>query len=285
MQKAVLSLLFATMFISTLHAQEMEPCFPEELLPDHITQLTDFGQRSEWSHDGERVFFVDKAGGEVFMVNVNTKETTQITDENSRPKGHGYYRVFELWNGDLLLGHGPERHLLYFQILDENLEFPAHDGRKLNGQALSFSVANRGADHMYGEVYPYEYPYITIPEEEQRDPSGLEGKAELVLEEENRNALLDSGVVCKFSTGFITEERLEELLDADMDDLLEVGAQIVELERRFNNERGFDREDDSLPYEDQLPGFEEALDEYYELRGWNQDGTVPGTGDAAPADD
>ncbi|MDZ7718219.1 MAG: hypothetical protein U5K72_05295 [Balneolaceae bacterium] len=125
MKKTILSVLFATMFISTIHAQEMQECFPEDLLPDHITQLTDFGQRSEWSHDGERVFFVDKAGGEVFMVNVNTKETTQITDENSRPEGHGYYRVFELWNGDLLLGHGPERHVLYFQILDESLEFPA----------------------------------------------------------------------------------------------------------------------------------------------------------------
>lgn len=126
MKKAILSLLFAVIFISSLHAQEMQECFPEELLPDHITQLTDFGQRSEWSHDGERVFFVDKAGGEVFMVNVNTKETIQITDENTRPEGHGYYRVFELWNGDLLLGHGPERHVLYFQILDESLEFPAH---------------------------------------------------------------------------------------------------------------------------------------------------------------
>ncbi len=168
----------------------------------------------------------------------------------------------------------------------KNLEFPAHDGRKLNGQALSFAVSNRGADHMYGEVYPWEYPYVTVPEEEQLDPEGFEDKPELVVEEENHNALLDSGVVCKFSTGFITDERLEELLDADMDELLAIGAEIVEHERRFNNERGFDRTDDTLPYEDELPGFEDALDEYYELRGWNQDGTVPGAGNsAAPADD
>ncbi|NBC04192.1 MAG: hypothetical protein GVY20_10865, partial [Bacteroidetes bacterium] len=50
MKKAILSVLFAMIFISTLPAQEMQECFPEELLPDHITQLTDFGQRSEWSH-------------------------------------------------------------------------------------------------------------------------------------------------------------------------------------------------------------------------------------------
>ena len=47
------------------------------------------------------------------------------------------------------------------------------------------------------------------------------------------------------------------------------------MERHFNNERGMDREDDRLPYE--IPGFESGLDEYYELRGWNDDGTVPET--------
>jgi aldehyde:ferredoxin oxidoreductase len=60
----------------------------------------------------------------------------------------------------------------------------------------------------------------------------------------------------------------------------------VELERHFNNQRGFDRSDDALPYD--LPDFERALDEYYEARGWNADGTVPESrisgGEAAGAD-
>jgi aldehyde:ferredoxin oxidoreductase len=61
---------------------------------------------------------------------------------------------------------------------------------------------------------------------------------------------------------------------------------VVELERHFNNQRGMDRDDDRLPYE--LEGFDEALDRYYEERGWAQDGTVsatPGSGAATPADD
>jgi len=61
----------------------------------------------------------------------------------------------------------------------------------------------------------------------------------------------------------------------------------VTLERHFNNERGFDRADDRLPYDDQVPDFENALEEYYELRGWNDDGTVPadrvGAADGSPA--
>lgn len=71
----------------------------------------------------------------------------------------------------------------------------------------------------------------------------------------------------------VPPERRAELLDAEYDDLLEVGSQIVTLERHFNNQRGFDRSDDTLPYD--LPRFESALDQYYEQRGWNVDGIVP----------
>jgi aldehyde:ferredoxin oxidoreductase len=87
----------------------------------------------------------------------------------------------------------------------------------------------------------------------------------------------------------MSEERYETLLDADWEDLLAVGGRIVELERHFNNARGMDRADDeALPYE--LEGLAEELSNYYELRGWNDDGTVPdarvgGGSDAAPADD
>ncbi|WP_290817865.1 aldehyde ferredoxin oxidoreductase C-terminal domain-containing protein [Halovivax sp.] len=168
----------------------------------------------------------------------------------------------------------------------KGLEFAAHDGRTLNGQGLAFATSNRGADHMYAEFYPYEYPLVGG--DDAMDKEGLDGKPPKIAENENINAIKDSAVFCKFSRDFLTDERIEELLDADYEDLLEIGGRVVAMERHFNNQRGFDRGDDVLPYE--LPDFEEALSEYYEVRGWNEDGTVPaevvedGT-DAAPADD
>ena len=42
----------------------------------------------------------------------------------------------------------------------KGMPFSGHDGRTLNGQGLGFATANRGADHMYGEFYPYEYPLV-----------------------------------------------------------------------------------------------------------------------------
>jgi len=153
----------------------------------------------------------------------------------------------------------------------KGLDFAAHDGRTLNGQGLSYATATRGADHMFTTMYAWEYPLVDG--EDAYDPTGLEGKPEMVIEQENARALEDCGIICRFSRSFMTPERLEGLFSTDYESLLEVGSKVVNLERHFNNRRGVDREDDTLPYS--LPDFEAALDEYYERRGWTENGTVP----------
>jgi aldehyde:ferredoxin oxidoreductase len=168
----------------------------------------------------------------------------------------------------------------------KGMSFSAHDGRTLNGQGLGFATANRGADHMYATFYAWEYPLVD--KDEAFDPSGLPPeKVEVLVRQENVRALEDCGVICRFSRGEMSPERFEMLLaeeGEDFEDLLEVGAGVIELERHFNNQRGFDRADDDLPYD--LPDFDAALDVYYDLRGWD-DGVVPeAPADAsAPADD
>ncbi|WP_336362168.1 aldehyde ferredoxin oxidoreductase family protein [Halalkalicoccus salilacus] len=165
----------------------------------------------------------------------------------------------------------------------KNLDFAAHEGRTLHGQGLAYAVANRGGDHMYSTFYAWEYPLVD--KEDAFPQGGFEEKPPAVAKQENARALEDCGVICRFSRGMMNPERYEALFGADYETLLEVGARVVELERHFNNERGFDREDDELPYE--LPGIEEAISEYYEVRGWNDDGTVPdeAVGEHAIADD
>ena len=161
----------------------------------------------------------------------------------------------------------------------KGVEFAAHDGRVLHGQGLSYAVANRGADHMYGGMLGPEY-------NGEIDPEGTLGKSELLVKKENRNAVRDSAIICAFSGDYITDERLATLLGTEYEDLLAVGARTVERERHFNNQRGKDRKDDRLPYE--IPDLEAAIEEYYEERGWNSDGTVPDDaidGSAVPAVD
>ena len=165
----------------------------------------------------------------------------------------------------------------------KSLDFAAHEGRTLHGQGLAYAVANRGGDHMYSTFYAWEYPLVD--KEDAFPQDGFEEKPPAVAKQENARALEDCGVICRFSRGMMNPERYEALFGADYEALLEVGARVVELERHFNNRRGFDREDDELPYE--LPGIEEAISEYYEVRGWNDDGTVPdeAVGEHAIADD
>ena len=104
-----------------LYAQE---CFPEKKLPSHITPLTGFGERPEWSNDGKKVYFIDKAGGDLWSVDIRTKKMSRITNPEDRPAGHGFYRIACLANGDLLLCCGAERHRLYFQVLDKSFTKP-----------------------------------------------------------------------------------------------------------------------------------------------------------------
>jgi aldehyde:ferredoxin oxidoreductase len=158
----------------------------------------------------------------------------------------------------------------------KGMDFAAHEGRVLHGQGLSYAVSNRGADHMYATFYSVEYPLV--PEEDALDPEGTLGKAGRLVERENLMALNDAGVVCKFSRDYMSPDRYEALFGADFEDLLAVGGRIVTLERHFNNQRGLDRDDDTLPYD--LPNLEEAIDEYYDARGW-EDGVVPDS--AVPA--
>lgn len=151
----------------------------------------------------------------------------------------------------------------------KGMEFAAHDGRVIQGQGFSYAVANRGGDHMYSTMLRLEYNG-DIPAE------GLDGKPEIVRRREDHMAVRDSAVVCAFAgtSDYVTGETLELLLGWDYEkELLKMGSQVVNLERHFNNKRGFDRNDDQLPYE--LPDFDAALDEYYSIRGWTDDGTVP----------
>jgi aldehyde:ferredoxin oxidoreductase len=166
----------------------------------------------------------------------------------------------------------------------KGMEFAAHDGRSLNGQGLSFATSNRGADHMYARMYELEYPLVAP--DEALDSDGVTGKSERLVEMENENAIHDAGVLCKFAFSNMTRDRFERLFDANWETLQDVGGRVVELERHFNSKRGFDRSDDhDLPYE--LENLDEELSAYYELRGWNDDGTVPDANveGAAAADD
>jgi hypothetical protein len=77
---------------------------PEDNLPAHIKQLTAFGERADWSHDGRRILFLSKTFGDAMEIDVQTKAIRNLTAHFPH---HGYTRALYLSNGDILLS-GPE---------------------------------------------------------------------------------------------------------------------------------------------------------------------------------
>lgn len=83
--------------------QGFEPIPPDQNLPPHITRLSWFGERADFSPDGERVLFLSKTFGDVMEVEI---ETGIIRNLTSHYPHHGYTRALYLANGDILLS-GP----------------------------------------------------------------------------------------------------------------------------------------------------------------------------------
>ncbi len=73
---------------------------PLDNLPPHITRLTYFGQRADWSHDGKRILFIEKTFGDVYEAEVATGIIRPVT---SHYHHEGYTRALYLSNGDILL--------------------------------------------------------------------------------------------------------------------------------------------------------------------------------------
>lgn len=160
-------------------------------------------------------------------------------------------------------------------ITVKGLDVPGHDPRALHGMALGYATSNRGADHLYSTMYKDEYNH-----EQRRE---MKGKAKKLIKNENRNAVLDSLGLCKFSTSFFNDDDYLEITAAlqgrevNQKEFQKIGSEIINMERRFNNQRGFDSADDVLPKRITVPYYKAGLKEYYELRGWTYDGRVRNT--------
>jgi hypothetical protein len=91
--------------LPTLLASEMQSPAPAERnpadqLPPHIKRLTWFGERADWSHDGQRILFVGKTYGDVYEVELKTGIIRPVTHHFYHG---GFTRALYLANGDILL--------------------------------------------------------------------------------------------------------------------------------------------------------------------------------------
>lgn len=165
-------------------------------------------------------------------------------------------------------------------------EFPAYDGRAIQGIGLAYATSNRGACHLRGYTIASEVLGIPV----KTDPVESNGKPELVKAFQDATAAFDSSGLCVFTTFAWGVADLAPQLQAACDEqytteeLEKIGERIWNMEREFNNAAGFTAKDDSLPKrllteaaktgasKGMVSKLPEMLPKYYAVRGWDSEG-------------
>jgi len=182
-----------------------------------------------------------------------------------------------------------------FAIHAKGLELPLHDPRAYTGMALSYATANRGGCHLESLSYAIEsgipLEHLGNGEDNRLDPHKSTGKAELVIKLQNYMNVFNALGLCKFLIfGRIGPTKVAEWLNQVTGwnltpaELLTIGERLHNLKRMYNVKLGINRKDDTLPARlltlarndgmasGVLPELDKMLEEYYQLRGWDENG-------------
>ena len=184
------------------------------------------------------------------------------------------------------IGHGS----IDFAPQVKGLEIPGYDPRGLQTMALGFAVGTRGADHNRSGAYEVDFS-------EAVDRCNVEpAAAVLAIETEDKAALMDSLILCKFLRGvfndFFAESaeilRLVTGWDVSAAELRQTAARIVTAKKRFNILAGWSPAEDTLPdrmLRQPLPEDVRAqlspqrlaalVQAYNRARGWSPEGWLP----------
>ncbi len=197
-------------------------------------------------------------------------------------RGEGFGRIIGLGSKRLCARYGrPE-----LSMTVKSQEFPAYDGRALQGMGLAYATSNRGACHLRGYMVSSEVFGIPV----KTDPRETAGKPELLKAFQDATAAVDSSGLCVFTTFAWTMNDIQPQIQAacggdwSLDTLLHTGERIWNLERDFNLAAGITASDDTLPprllnepcktgaSQGMVAELGRMLPEYYSLRGWTADG-------------
>ncbi len=146
---------------------------------------------------------------------------------------------------------------------------PAYDPRAIKGIGVTYATTPMGADHTAG--YAIAPEIMGVGGEE--DPMDTD-KADLSRSLQQATAMIDTAGYCLF-IAFATmdiDEGMQGMIDTvngvlgtdySTEEVMEMGMDILEMEREFNEEAGFSKEDDRMPEfmkEEELPPHNTVFD-------------------------
>jgi aldehyde:ferredoxin oxidoreductase len=204
--------------------------------------------------------------------------------------GEGLGRLLAL--GSRAMAHEIGHDSIRFAPQVKGLELPGYDPRGLQMMALGFAVGARGADHNRSGAYEVDFS-----EAVDRRNIGPES-AHFAVETEDKAALMDSLILCKFLRGVFADfyEESAEILryvtgwDVTASELRRAAQRIVTAKKRFNIQAGWTPDEDTLPERmltEALPEdarsqlsaerLGELMKAYNLARGWSAEGWLPET--------
>jgi aldehyde:ferredoxin oxidoreductase len=165
----------------------------------------------------------------------------------------------------------------------KGLEIPGYEPRALQTMALGFAVGARGADHNRSGAYEVDFS-----DKVDRRHATLDS-VQHAIDTEDRSALMDSLILCKFLRGVFADfyaeasDMLQKVTgwDVTAGELRETARRIVAAKREVNLLAGWTPEEDTLPERfltTPLPGdpaaalthdsLQQLVTEYHRQRGW-----------------
>jgi aldehyde:ferredoxin oxidoreductase len=205
-------------------------------------------------------------------------------------KGEGFGKFVGL--GTRLMANQLGNNSIDFAVQVKGLELPMHDARAFFSWASNYATSPRGGCHLHGMSAIYENRQDPIPEwglTGYYPRHSNEGKARITRFAQNWSHILSSMVLCYFATFSQQPSDLASLINyatgwsLGPNDLLVIADRINALHRAYNYRCGIRRADDTLskrsmtPLETggtagAVPDLEFQLNEYYQIRGWEDDG-------------
>jgi len=128
----------------------------------------------------------------------------------------------------------------------KGLEPAGFDPRVLKGMGLSYATSARGACHLRGTFYKAELSG-------EIDPEQIKGKAKLHIDYEDRAAIFDCMVLCRFYRDFIKWDELARLIEAtagltwSRQQLESFANNVTQQARAYNEREGIQAAADTLP--------------------------------------
>ncbi|MFZ0927918.1 MAG: aldehyde ferredoxin oxidoreductase family protein [Syntrophobacteraceae bacterium] len=168
----------------------------------------------------------------------------------------------------------------------KGLEPAGYDPRVLKGMGLAYGSSARGACHLRATFYKPELSNMIPPDQ-------IDGKAFMFAEWEDRLAIFDTLILCRFYRDLYQWDKLSTIirsttgLEVEVAEMRKIASSVIDLTRRFNILEGLTPKDDRIPgrfMKEALPEsgqiitevqMSQLLRDYYLARGWDENGNPP----------